>query len=44
MKISGTKTKIMGMIEKNDNYYVIRDKEDHTFVQDDDDDEGFSTF
>ena len=35
MKISGRKTKIMGMIEKNDNYYVIRDKEDYTFVQED---------
>lgn len=32
MTISGRREKIDGMIEKNDNYYVIRDREDHQFV------------
>lgn len=32
MTISGRREKIDGMIEKNDNYYVIRNKENHMFV------------
>lgn len=32
MIITGSKEKINGMIEKNDNYYVIRDRDDHMFV------------
>lgn len=32
MIITGSKEKINGMVEKNENYYVIRDKEDHMFV------------
>lgn len=34
MIISGSKEKINGMVEKNDNYYVIRERDDHMFVDD----------
>lgn len=32
MTISGYKEKILGMITKNDNFYVIRNKETYEFV------------